>query len=335
MKTINNQIITDIKSLLKASTKITIISHYAPDGDAVGSSTALYQIFKKEKFDVSMVVPSDISKNLEKIPFSNEIVSFSKKPNKVKELLQNADIIFCTDFNAFSRVGDVSEILSSSPAKKIMLDHHPQPEDCADFVISDPGVSSASEIVYEFILLMGYEQLIDKDVATSIYTGLMTDTINFTVNSEKQRTFEIASKLLSYKIDKKGIYNNIFNNYSIDRMRFSGYVLYEKMKFIENKNTAYIIISKEELDKFNFKSGDHDGFVNMPLSIKDIETSILVIEHEKYLKISLRSKTNYDVNALSRKYFNGGGHKNASGGRLYINLEEVESYIIDAINNFE
>jgi len=279
VKTINNQIITDIKSLLKASTKITIISHYAPDGDAVGSSTALYQIFKKEKFDVSMVVPSDISKNLEKIPFSNEIVSFSKKPNKVKELLQNADIIFCTDFNAFSRVGDVSEILSSSPAKKIMLDHHPQPEDCADFVISDPGVSSASEIVYEFILLMGYEQLIDKDVATSIYTGLMTDTINFTVNSEKQRTFEIASKLLSYKIDKKGIYNNIFNNYS--------------------------------------------------------ETSILVIEHEKYLKISLRSKTNYDVNALSRKYFNGGGHKNASGGRLYINLEEVESYIIDAINNFE
>lgn len=334
MKPIDNQIIASIKNLIENSNKICIVSHHVPDGDAIGSSTALYQILKKAGCDTSIVMPSEFAENLQAIPACHEITRYSRKPEKVENIINSSDLIFFTDFNSFTRAGDLQKILEKSSAKKIMLDHHPQPDNCADYTILDTSVSSASEIVFEFILLIGFEKYIDTDIASSLFTGIMTDTINFSVNSENKRTFEIAAYLLDFNIDKKGIYNNFYNNFSEERMRFSGYILYEKMKFILSQNASYTIVNKDELNRFNYKSGDHEGFVNMPLAIKGIESSVFVLEKDDYLKISMRSKTTFDVNKFARDFFNGGGHKNASGGRLYIKIEQAEEYIKNAYEKF-
>ncbi len=326
-------LLDSIKSTLSNADKITVISHHAPDGDAISSSTALYAILKNAGHNVSIVIPSRLSDNLEFIPFSSDIIIYNKQTEIAENILKNSDVIFCTDFNSAKRVEKMENALLNSKAVKIMIDHHPQPDDFAKFIISDTSVSSASELVYEFITQAGYSKFINRDIAKCLYIGIMTDTINFSVNSEQTRTFEIASELLAFNIDKKEIYNNFYNSYSEERMRFSGYLLYEKMKIFKENNLAVIIVTKDELNKFNYKAGDHEGFVNMPLSIKSIETSIFVLEKNDYLKISLRSKSYFDVNVLARKYFNGGGHINAAGGKLYIKISEAEKYITDIFTN--
>ncbi len=332
MKIISKNFKTKTEKFLTKDKSVLIIGHFNPDGDTTGGSLGLYLLLKNAGYNVKIMMPSELADFLKWIPGANEIIYYDKDIES--EIINHADIIFYIDFNDIKRTEYLEDALNHSKAIKIMLDHHPQPVSEVDLIYSDTEMSSASEIVYKFIEIAGFEKYMNKEIATCIYTGIMTDTLNFSVNSSRPETFETVAKLLAYGIDKDDIYDKVNNNFSLKRLKLVGYLLYEKMKVISDNTVSYILISKEELREFDFKSGDHEGIVNMPLSVSEIGISIIAIENENFIKISLRSKGDYDVNLLSKKYFNGGGHKNAAGGRIYKPYSETEKYIVDSINNF-
>ncbi len=333
MKTLTKNFNEGMKKILKKEKKILIVGHNNPDGDCIGASLALYNLFKNASFPyLSVLMPSDMPDFLKWMPAAEDIDIYEK--GKSEKLIYGADIIFYVDFNDTSRTEYFSEELKKSNAVKIMLDHHPEPSSEVDFIFSDTETSSASEVVYRFIGLAGLEKYIDKDVSTCLFTGIMTDTLNFSVNSSKPETFRVVADLLSYGTDKDDIYDKVCNNFSEKRLRLVGYMVYEKMKTVSDLHYAYMLISKKELEKFDFKNGDHEGIVNMPLTVSGINISITAIEKDDFIKLSLRSKGDFDVNALSKKYFNGGGHKNAAGGRIYKPYNEAEQYITDSLREF-
>ena len=334
MKNISEQTKKDLINLISAEQNCVIIGHHNPDGDAVGGSLALYQLFKNTGMDVSVIMPTDTAGFLKWLPNYDKIFIYQDHQEKCKKLLHDADIIFCIDFNNSDRVEAAKESLVNSKAVKIMIDHHPDPVKDADFIFSYTEKSSASEIVYEFIKLIGLGSYIDKNIATCIFTGIMTDTLNFSVNSSRTETFKIVSELLTYGIEKDKIYNEVNNNFSVDRLRLVGFLMYKKLKIIDSCDVAYMILSKDEMKAFNFKNGDHEGIVNMPLSVSTIIASVIAIEKDDHIKVSLRSKDDIDVNLLSQKYFHGGGHKNAAGGKIYTHVDKAEEYIINSINEF-
>lgn len=331
MKNISKQNIKNIKQILSKAKKISILGHHAPDGDAVGGSLALYNVLKKAGYNVQILMPSELLNYLNFLPNADEIIIHSQEKSKAENIIEKSDVIICIDFNEAKRTEKLKNILISSKAVKIIIDHHQKSVNFADYILLDTKSSSASEVVYEFIYLLEMDSFMNKNIASCLYTGIMTDTINFSVNSSRKRTFEIVGNLLDFGVDKDKIYANIYNNYSVSRMRLAGYVLDKKMKILQKYNIAYIILSKKELEKYNYKNGDHEGFVNFPLSIKGINISCFFIEKNDFIKLSLRSTGIFDVNKLSRKYFNGGGHINAAGGKLFINIDEVENYILKVI----
>ncbi len=307
-----------IQTLLSENQKITILGHHNPDGDAVSGCTALFEVFRQLNKDVQLVMPSKISEAIKNIPNVEHIVFHEKDKEKAEKIFAETQVLFCIDFNAYKRAGDVlSPVLQACKAFKIMIDHHPQPEMCADIIISDTSVSSASELVYEVITELGWTNHVNQKVAESLFTGIMTDTNNFSVNCSRARTFEIAAHLLAKGIDRERIYEQVFNNYTEGRLRFTGYFLDKKMIIDHDLKISVATFSKREQDDYGFKHGDHEGLVNMPLSISGVEVSILALEHDDFLKLSFRSKGAVDVNVFARKFFNGGGHVRAAGGKLY------------------
>ncbi len=321
-----------LSKILTKEKKILISGHFNPDGDSLGGSLGLFHVLKKAGFDVSVMMPSDLPGFMKWLPGTENIFLYDK--NTSLQAINKADIIFYVDFNDESRTEYAAEDLKKSKAVKVMLDHHPQPSEAIDFIFSDTEMSSASEIVFRFIEMMNLKKYLDKDTATCIFTGIMTDTLNFSVNSSRPETFEVISELLKFGINKDEIYDKVNNNFSLKRLKLIGYLLYEKMQIVPEVNFSYMMISKKELKEFNFQDGDHEGIVNMPLSVSDVKISLIAIENDDFIKISLRSKGNYDVNKLSRKYFNGGGHKNAAGGRIYKSYAKTEEYIVTSVKAF-
>ncbi len=275
IKKIDLSIITDIKKILSEQPKTVIIGHHNPDGDAMGAGLGLYNFLSDKISDLQIVMPSAHAENMNWLPNIEKVKIFDKQKDEVKEIFKTYDVIFCVDFNTPSRIGDkMKSVLEKSKAIKILLDHHPQPDKFANYIISDTSVSSASEVVYEFIEQVFDKPVLNIDTATCLFTGIMTDTLCFSVNSSKKRTFEITGELLSYDINKDKIYNSVYNNYSEDRMKLFGYVLDKKMEIIPGTYLSYFSLSIEEQKKYNFKHGDSDGFVNAPLSIKGIFVSV-------------------------------------------------------------
>lgn len=332
VKTLTKDFQKQVLKILTKEKKILISGHFNPDGDSLGGSLGLFHVLKNAGFDVSVMMPSDLPEFMKWLPGADEIIFYNKKTTS--ELIKNADIIFFVDFNSASRTENAAEDFVNSKAVKIMLDHHPEPSDDANFIFSDTSMSSASEIVYQFINMLGFEKYTDKNFATCLYTGIMTDTLNFSVNSSRPETFEIVANLLSYGINKDEIYDKVNNNFSEKRLRLIGYLLYEKMRIIPELRFSYMLISKNELKQFDFRNGDHEGIVNMPLSVSKVKVSLIAIETDDFVKISLRSKGNLDVNELSKQFFKGGGHKNAAGGRIYKPYDEVENYIVKSVKEF-
>ncbi len=332
----DNQTI-EIRQLISESQRFAVLGHHNPDGDSVSGSSAMFEILKQLGKEVSLLMPSKISDAIKHIPNVDHIIFHEFEKERVETVLLNTEVLFCIDFNAYKRAGDfMIPILQSITARKIMIDHHPQPEACAEFIISNTQVSSASELVYEFICEIGWEQYINQTVAEALFTGIMTDTNNFSVNCSRSRTFEIVSKLLAQGVERERIYEQVFNNFSISRLRFTGYFLDKKMRIYPEFQLAFAIFTNEEQNRYDFKHGDQEGLVNMPLSISDIDTSILVLQHDDFWKISLRSKGGTDVNLLARKYLNGGGHTRAAGGKLYFaSQRKVEAYIVKSIEEFK
>lgn len=326
---------TKLNDCFNKDKKIVIIGHHNPDGDAVGGVLGLYKVLKNRKNNVKPIIPNQTTDFLKWLPLYEELYIHSENEIQTEQLINESDVIICIDFNEYKRVGALEKPLENSKALKILIDHHPGPDKRFDYIFSYTNVSSASEIVYDLINILEFNKYFDKDAAVCLYTGIMTDTINFSVNSSEVSTFLILSELLKFEIDKDDIYDRVYNNFSQERLQLVGYLLHKKLKIIKSSRTAYIILTLDEKDRFKFREGDHEGIVNMPLSIKGIGTSIIAIENPDHIKISSRSKNQTDVNLLSRKYFNGGGHKNAAGGTLYIPCNQVEKYIKDSIKDFE
>ncbi len=323
-----------LRKILSEAKRIAIVSHEHPDGDAVSSATAIYNYFSAKTENCRIVMPNDFPEFLKNIPGSDRIINHNDSKTEVERTILEADVIFCTDFNDEKRVGKLSETLIKAQGVKIMLDHHPSPSGFAAYFYSDIEACSASEVVFEF--LQKYDaNFLNKEIAECIFTGILTDTICFSVNSSRSRTFEISAELLKLGIDKDRIYGDVFNKFSENRIRLSGYLFNRKMIILKDLKAAYVILSKEDQTAYDFQSGDSEGFVNIPLSISGVDVSIFIQEKTDFFKLSLRSRNGVDVNLMARQYFEGGGHKYAAGGRIYAqDIGEAENKLIEILKKY-
>lgn len=309
--------------------KIVIVTHVSPDGDAIGSSLGLCHFLETQEKTVNVIVPNAFPDFLRWMPGAKDIIRYDKYAEFADELINGADVICCLDFNALSRIDNMADVVAKSPARKMLIDHHLNPEEFCRIIISHPGISSTSELVFRLICRLGYFEDITKEGAECIYTGMMTDTGGFTYNSNNREIYFIISELLSKGIDKDEIYRKVYNTYSEGRLRLMGYVLYDKMQIYPQFNSALIWLTGEEQRKFRYVKGDTEGFVNIPLSIKNIIFSVFLREdtEKNMIKISLRSVGSFPCNKVAAEFFNGGGHLNASGGEFSGTMDEaIELY---------
>lgn len=320
---IDPQKVEQIISHIENSKRIVITTHLSPDGDAIGSSLALYHFIKNRGGNVMIIVPNSFPYFLKWMEGAQEIEVFEYNPSAGSRILMNADLIFSLDYNISKRAGDMSTILDSSSATKIMIDHHPYPGDNFDIIVSKPQISSTSELIFRLIYQADKFNEITKAEAESIYCGMMTDTGGFTYNSADPEIFEIISMLLRKGIDKDAIYTNVFNNYSEERFRLLGFTLSQRMEVYHDKHSALLYLSNEDQSQYSFSKGDTEGFVNYPLSIKGIIFSTFIREEEGMIKLSFRSQKSFRCNEFASEFFGGGGHINASGGEFYGSLEDA------------
>ena len=316
--------------------KIVIVSHVSPDGDAIGSSLGLAQFLDSQDKTVNVIVPNAFPDFLKWMPGSKDILLYDRYKEFADKLINEADIICCLDFNSLKRIEEMADSVATSPARKILIDHHLYPEDFCRIVISHPEISSTSELVFRLICRMGYFSDISREGAECIYTGMMTDTGGFTYNSNNREIYFIISELLSKGIDKDDIYRKVYNTYSESRVRLMGYVL-SNMKVYREYNSALISLTKEEQGKFDYIKGDSEGFVNIPLSIKNVRFSCFLREdtERRIIKISLRSVGTFPCNKLAAEFFNGGGHLNASGGEFTGTMAEAKQVFEEALKKYK
>jgi len=335
VKLISESKINKLSNLIVQSEKILIVTHYNPDGDAMGSSLALYHYLINKGKSPTFVTPNDYPEFLHWLPGNENVVVYKRQNGTVLNAIKEADLIFTLDFNDLDRTEGMEKFLEEASGKKVLIDHHPEPGKFADLVISETHYSSTAELVYHIIESMNDSDLVNEDIAECIYTGIMTDTGSFNYNSSKSYTYYVVSKLLEKGINKDKIYGNIYDNYSIDRMKLLGYCLNQKMEVFPEYCTAFISLSQKELKEFNFIPGDTEGFVNYPLSIKGVRFSAIFIEKDKQVKISFRSKGAFSTNKFSKENFNGGGHINASGGSSDLPLEETINKFKDLLPKYK
>jgi len=316
--------------------KIVIVSHVSPDGDAIGSSLGLAQFLDSQDKTVNVIVPNAFPDFLKWMPGSKDILLYDRYKEFADKLINEADIICCLDFNSLKRIEEMADSVATSPGRKILIDHHLYPEDFCRIVISHPEISSTSELVFRLICRMGYFSDISREGAECIYTGMMTDTGGFTYNSNNREIYFIISELLSKGIDKDDIYRKVYNTYSESRLRLMGYVL-SNMKVYREYNSALISLTKEEQGKFDYIKGDSEGFVNIPLSIKNVRFSCFLREdtERRIIKISLRSVGTFPCNKLAAEFFNGGGHLNASGGEFTGTMAEAKQVFEEALKKYK
>lgn len=316
--------------------KIVIVSHVSPDGDAIGSSLGLAQFLDSQDKTVNVIVPNAFPDFLKWMPGSKDILLYDRYKEFADKLINEADIICCLDFNALKRIEEMADSVAASPARKILIDHHLYPEDFCRIIISHPEISSTSELVFRLICRMGYFSDISREGAECIYTGMMTDTGGFTYNSNNREIYFIIGELLSKGIDKDDIYRKVYNTYSESRLRLMGYVL-SNMKVYREYNSALISLTKDEQGKFDYIKGDSEGFVNIPLSIKNVRFSCFLREdtEKKMIKISLRSVGTFPCNKLAAEFFNGGGHLNASGGEFFGTMDEAKQVFEKALKKYK
>jgi phosphoesterase RecJ-like protein len=315
-------LIDRLKEELSAPRRMVVTTHQGPDGDAMGSSLALYHFLKKQGHDVSVITPNDYPEFLQWLPSNADVVNYMRQKPLAEALIEQAEYVFHLDYNHLKRSADMSRSLYRCKAVRVLIDHHLKPELPSKYIFSETEASSTCELLFS-IMKQWDARLIDRDIATCIYTGLMTDTGSFCYRSAGAQTFTAAAELMGYGIDRAGIYNQVYDNYSESRMRLMGYCLNEKMEVFPQYCTALISLNLEEQERYGFVVGDSEGFVNLPLSVKGIRFTAFFLEKEDKVKISFRSKGNFSVNDFSREHFGGGGHLNAAGGDSKIPMNEL------------
>ena len=328
--------ITKTKELLQSSKNVVITCHKGPDGDAIGSSLALYLYLKKHHKNVSVIVPDDFPYFLKWLPKSEDILCYDTKKEDSDKLINDADLIFSLDYNSLSRTGDMSTILMSSEAKFIMIDHHQQPDEYAEVTYSDTTICSTCQMVYHFIEALVDLQLIDESIANCIYTGIMTDTGSFRFRSTTSTTHRVIANLIDIGIDNAKIHQNVYDSNSYNRLQLLGKSL-TNLKVIPELNTAYISLSAAELEEHNAQKGDTEGVVNYALSLQGIKLAAIFKEdlNSGLVKISFRSKGDFSVNEFARTHFNGGGHTNAAGAASNLPLNDTLDKFISILPNYQ
>ncbi len=325
----STQDILEIKDLLSTQKNIVIIPHKNPDGDAIGSTLGLLHYLLKLDHNAVIIAPNDFPDFLKWIPKQDSILKYETQQVESETLINDADIMFTLDFNAFHRTGNMEDVLANSKAIKIMIDHHQQPDGYPDYMFSDVTMSSTCEMVYHFLEKLDALHHIDKDLATCLYVGIMTDTGSFRYRSTTSTTHRIIAQLIEKGADNTQIHNNVYDTNSYNRLQLLGCAL-SNLKVLPQSRTAYITLSQNELQQLDYKKGDTEGFVNYALSLNNIVLAAIFIEdrQNKIIKISLRSKGDFSVNELSRSHFEGGGHTNAAGGKSNTSLSHtVEKFI--------
>jgi len=312
-----------IKSLLARPAHILITTHTNPDGDAVGSSLALGSYLRKKGHQAEVVIPDRSPGFLSWLPGHDKILVYRDDPQRCNRIIAESEMIFSLDYNSFSRISDAETFVRASGARKVLIDHHLYPEDVFDYRIAVPDTSSTSELVYDFIEASGDLALLDRDTATCLYTGIITDTGSFSYSCNYVRTYQITADLFRRGIDGEHIHRLIYDTYSEDRLRLLGYCLSERLVVLPEFHTAYIYLTRNDLKRFNYQIGDTEGVVNYALSIANINLAALFMERDDYVKASFRSKGNFSVEVIARKHFNGGGHANASGANCYEPIGQV------------
>lgn len=324
--------ILKLKALLKKSNQFVIVTHWSPDGDAMGSSLALYNYLLKLKKKVTVVVPNEYPEFLHWLPGNNKVLNHQLHPDKVAKAVAKADAVFTLDFNSYKRIEKLGEVIAASNAVKVLIDHHQQPDKFAQIVFHDVKACSTCELVYDVIVALGGKNLIDKKIASCLYTGLMTDTGSFRFSSVTSKTHLILADLLQKGAVPYQIHEAIYDTYAANRLKLLGHSLSRKMVVIPEKKTAFIVLTHDELNEFSYQKGDTEGLVNYPLSISGIKFSGFFVEMDGKVKISFRSKGKFDVNQFARTYFHGGGHINAAGGKSDLDLEATIAKFLDIVN---
>ena len=329
--------LAQLSQLISDSQNIIITCHQSPDGDAIGSSLAWASYLWSLGKEVTIIVPDQYPDFLLWLPNTEKIVRYDKHREKCDMLLKIADLVFCLDYNTPSRVDEMEQALLDIQAPRVLIDHHLNPDVPAVLTVSHPEVCSTCEIVFRIVWQMGAFDSLDKHFAIPVYCGMMTDTGGFTFASSRPEIFYIISLLLTKHINKDKIYRNVYHNYSENRLRLMGYVMYEKLVYLPEYNASYYALTKDELRRFHFVKGDAEGLVNIPQQIKGLRLSISLredTEKDRYVWVSLRSVDDFPCNQMAEQFFNGGGHLNASGGRLNCTIEEAIETVKRAIAAF-
>ena len=327
------QDIQAVQELLATPKKIAIIPHRGPDGDAMGSTLALYHFLLKNNHQPIVIAPNEFPDFLAWLPGSETVEVYEKEREKCTAILKEAELVFTLDFNALHRTGEMETVLKTLTVPFIMIDHHQKPDDYAAVMYSDTQFGSTCEMIYNFITYLGQKSSIDKTIATCIYTGILTDSGSFRFPKTTGNTHRIVADLIDLGVENTVVPTLLFDNSSFNRLQLLGRAL-QNMQLIPEKQTSYITLTQAELDEFHFVKGDTEGIVNYGLSIKGIVFSAIFIENqeEKIIKISFRSQGDFDVNEFARNHFNGGGHINAAGGKSEESLSATVAKFIELVH---
>jgi phosphoesterase RecJ-like protein len=326
--------IKKVKAFLSKPRNIVIVTHWSPDGDAMGSSLGLYNYLIQKKHKVQVITPNDYPSFLSWLPGNKKVIDFSIHAKQAVSKVAKADFIFCLDFNSLKRIDLLGIEVAKSSAIKMIIDHHLQPEDFADYMLHSIQACSTCELIYDFIQLMGDKKRITKEIANCLYTGIMTDTGSFRYPSTTAKTHRIIAELIIAGADNAAIHDLVYDNNSEARLKLLGYCLAEKLTVMKELETAYFALGQTDLQQFNYKKGDTEGVVNYALSIKDVRFSAFFVERDGIIKISFRSKGKFDVNLFARKHFSGGGHANAAGGMSALSLPETIAKFVSLLPDY-
>ncbi len=311
---------SDIRPILASPKNVVITTHRNPDGDAIGSSLALFHFLKDLGHFVTIIAPSEYPDFLDWMPEVGKVIIFDNNPESSQAAIEAADLFFFLDFNDIERIDKLGELINPRPGVRIMIDHHLYPENCADFIISDPEASSTSEMIYDFILALGFKSRVDKNIAQCIYTGIVTDTGSFKY-ATSPKLFRTVAELLELGVDDYLLQDLIFNCMSVKQLRLLGHCLHNRMEILEEFQTGIITLTKEDYAAFEIQRGDTEGIVNYLLKLKKVKLAAFITEQPTIVKLSLRSKGDFSVQEIAKKHFKGGGHKNAAGGYSFQGLK--------------
>lgn len=320
---IRDNVFEQLRDLIETSEQISLIAHPNPDGDALGSSLAMYHALKASR-NLRVIVPNSFPSFLEWMPGSEQIMIFDHQPRQAESFILKSDLIICLDFNTLKRIERIAPIIKASGAKCVLIDHHLEPDPDFDLAISDTRASSTSELVFDVIEKSGYLPDDISSFASCIYVGIMTDTGSFSYSCNHGRPYEITAFLVDNGLDVAHIHNLVYDTFSEGRIRLLGHLLNKRMEVIPEYKAAFISLSLADQERFNYQVGDSEGIVNYALSIQGIRLAAFFTEKSELVRVSLRSKGNLSVNQLARKYYQGGGHKNAAGGNSYTTIRKTE-----------